>query len=118
MIISIKNLTLNTIVGIYEFEQNQKQRVIINMLIEYDNGKSSKSDKIEDTLNYHIICDKISEYVENNSFRLLERLVYEVSQIVLKNPQVKSVDVEIDKPDAPIDNIESVSVREKYYSNK
>jgi FolB domain-containing protein len=110
MIVKIKNLTVEGTLGIYEFEQRKKQRIIVNLEIDFDEGNSQISDSIHDSMNYHPICDGITKMISEGTFQLIERVAYLVGQQVLSYPQVRSVKVEIDKPDAPIIGLESVSV--------
>ncbi|HCR85884.1 MAG TPA: dihydroneopterin aldolase [Alphaproteobacteria bacterium] len=114
MIVKIKNLTIEGILGIYEFEQRKKQRIVVNLEIDFDEGDAPKTDSIHSTMNYHPICDGIRKMLAENNFQLVERVVYVVGQYVLSYAQVRSVKVEIDKPDAPIEGLESVSVSEFY----
>lgn len=110
MIIKIKNLRVEAVIGVYDTEKKYKQPLLINLEIDYNEGVAPKTDRIDDTLNYHTVTDRVREYVENTKFDLLEKLVEEISKIVLSYEKVHSVSIQIDKPEAPIQGIESVSV--------
>ena len=98
--ITIKNLRLRTIIGLYDWERDVKQDIIINIAIEFDASASAASDRLEDTVDYHQMTLRITEEVENSSFHLIERLADRVLKIVLEEPKVQSAKVRIDKPDA------------------
>jgi dihydroneopterin aldolase len=112
--IKIKNLTGHCIIGVYEEEKHKKQKVIVNIEIDYDEGVAGESDSIEDTLNYHPICDWINNIIAKKEFELIEALVEEIGSYIISLDRVSEVYVEIDKPDAPIAGIESISVSKKF----
>lgn len=100
MIIRIKNLRLRTIIGIFDWEREHKQDLILNMRLEFDGSKASSSDKIEDAVDYKKINKKIIDFVEKSDFFLLEKLAQSVVDLMLENPKVTRAQVEIDKPGA------------------
>jgi D-erythro-7,8-dihydroneopterin triphosphate epimerase len=114
MIIRVKNLQCETVIGVYEQEKTQKQPILINLRIKYDEGKAPTSDNINDTINYHLLVDKIKSHVENNKFELVERVVEEVGQIVMQNDKVISCKVEVDKHKGPLKYIDSFSVSKSF----
>lgn len=97
-VIQIKNLRLRTIIGIEEWERENKQDVIINVSIEYNAGDSIKSDQISDTVDYKIITKKIIKLVETSNFFLLEKLADKILKIVTESRKVLSATVKVDKP--------------------
>lgn len=99
-IIRVKNLRLRTYIGIKEDEINNKQDVIINLVIHYCAESARNSDNMDDALNYRTITKKIIHLVENNRFSLLEHFTSEVLAIASGHPWVKFASAEIDKPHA------------------
>ena len=59
MIIKIENLRLRTVIGIYDWEKEVKQDLVINVSIFFDGEKSSVTDDIKDTVDYKSINKKI-----------------------------------------------------------
>ena len=111
MIIKIDNLRLRTIIGINDWEKKNKQDVIINLEIEFNGLKASKTDNIDDTVNYKTLNKKIIKYVENSDFNLLERMAGGIADLILDNKKIKKVTVRIDKPGA-LRFADSVSITE------
>lgn len=109
MIIRIKNLRLRTVVGIFDWEKKIKQDVVINVEIHFNGAKAIESDSIEYTVDYKQITKKIIDYVENNSFNLIEKIAGDVSAIVIQDNNVKRTEVEVEKPGA-LRYADSVSV--------
>jgi len=100
MIIKIENLKLRTIVGIYDWEKEKKQDVIINIEMEFDGTKAIETDSIDDTIDYKTITKEIIEIVEGQEFNLIERIAGEAMKIVMRNEKVQKASVRVDKPGA------------------
>ncbi|HEY7773927.1 MAG TPA: dihydroneopterin triphosphate 2'-epimerase [Marinagarivorans sp.] len=96
-IIRIKNLRLRTYIGIKEEEINNRQDVIINAVIHCQAQAAVESNIIDDALNYRTICKAIIKLVEDQRFALLERMTYEILEIVMAHPDVLKGEVEVDK---------------------
>lgn len=111
MIIQIENLRLRTIVGIYDWEKKAKQDIVINVELEFDGNKASKSDNIEDTVDYKTINKKIISFVEDGDFNLLERIAGGIADIAFENSSVSKATVRVDKPGA-LRFADSVSITE------
>lgn len=98
--ISIKGLRLRTYIGIKEEEINNKQDIVIDIVIRYDASKAAESDSINSALNYRTITKKVISHVENGKFHLLEKLTKDVLNIAFEDNAVEYVQVEIQKPHA------------------
>lgn len=99
-IIRIKNLRLRTFIGIKDDEIQNKQDVIINIIIHYCAEKARNSDNMDDALNYRTITKNVIALVENNRFSLLEHLTSKVLSLASEHDWVEFASVEIDKPHA------------------
>lgn len=100
MIIKIENLKLRTIVGIYDWEKEKKQDVIINIEMEFDGTKAIETDSIDDTIDYKTITKEIIDMVEGQEFNLIERIAGDAMKIVMRNDKVQKASVRVDKPGA------------------
>lgn len=109
MIMQIKNLTTKAIIGVNDWERKKKQKVIINLELEFSGDRASETDNLEDTINYRSLTDKIIDEVEKSSFLLIEKLANHVLKIVMENTLVKKAVVEISKPGA-LEFADSVSI--------
>ena len=63
--IIIDELELSTIIGCMKNERTTKQALTLSLAIQYDISKVSKSDNIDDALNYATICHDLKEKIEN-----------------------------------------------------
>ncbi len=100
MKIRIKNLRARTIIGIFEWERNHLQEVVINIEMAFDGSKAIQSDAIEDTVDYKTLKKRILKEVEDSDFQLLEKLANHILQIIMSDFKVQKATVEVDKPHA------------------
>jgi D-erythro-7,8-dihydroneopterin triphosphate epimerase len=110
MQIHIKNLRLRAIVGIFEWERNHPQDVILNVRVDFDATDCIESDSIDDTVDYKALKKRIIQEVEKSEFYLVEKLTAHVLDLVMQDSKVVEASVEIDKPHA-LRFADSVSVR-------
>jgi len=100
MIVKIKNLRLRTIVGVYDWEKEKPQEIIINLQVTFDGAQAARTDDIQETIDYKTLRNKIIDHVEKNDFNLVEKIASDVADISIANPLAQKVVVEVDKPGA------------------
>ena len=98
--IYIRDLKLKTVIGTFPHERTAKQEVVINIIIYCDLSTASKSDSLNDTVNYKEIKLAVKDLVEDSQFLLIEKLAGEVAKVILKTAGVLSCTVTVDKPHA------------------
>lgn len=108
-LIRIKNLLVPAIIGFNPEERLNRQDVLINLEIEVEVSEAVVTDKEDSIYNYKVITKKVIAFVSESKYNLLEKLTYEVLQLVMQDERVKRAKVEIDKPRA-LRFSESVSV--------
>lgn len=97
MIIRIKNLKLESFVGVYDWEKKHKRTLVFNVAIEVDDEASAKSDKISDTVDYDKIIAKIKDYVANNYCHLIEKMAGDILDLIMQDQRIKECSLEVDK---------------------
>ena len=112
MIVNIRNLKAETLLGAYTKERSKPRPVIIHLAIDFDHVAAVASDKLKDTVDYGAIEHVIIESLPKQTFALLEGLAVHVGGLVMQNPLVREVTVEIEKPGVML-HAESVSVVHK-----
>ena len=100
MIIRIENLRLRTVVGIFDWEKDVKQDVVINVEIEFDGTEAMKKDDIQHTIDYKSITKRIISEVEGKDYNLIEKIAGDVMEIIMEDKKVQKATVKIDKPGA------------------
>jgi dihydroneopterin aldolase len=98
--IFIRTLKTEAIIGIFDWERQVKQTVIIDIEISADVRKAALSDSIEDTLNYKRIAKRVLSFVENSQFHLVETLAEQIAMLILDEFGVATVSITLSKPGA------------------
>ena len=99
-IVYIRELEVKTIIGIYDWEREQKQVVSINLEMASDICKAAESDSIEHALDYKAVAKRLIDFVENSKFFLVETLAEKITEIVLNEFSVRWVRLQLGKPGA------------------
>jgi len=96
-IIYLRDLRIETIIGIFDWEREIKQTISFDLDMAADIRKAAASDAIEDTLDYKTLSKRIIAFVEASSFQLVETLAEQVAAIILDEFNVSWVRVRLDK---------------------
>ena len=107
--IFIHALKTEAIVGIFDWERQVKQTVLIDIEFSADIRKAALSDSIDDTLNYKRVAKRVLSLVEGSQFHLVETLAEHVANLLLNDFGSPWVKVDIAKI-AMIRNVKRVGV--------
>ena len=98
--IFIKDLTAETIIGIFNWERDIRQKVIIDLEIEVDASIAASTDAISDALDYSEISQELLTHVEASDCFLVETLAEELADLILEKFKVAWVRLRLTKPEA------------------
>lgn len=99
-IIYLNDLEIETIIGIYDWEREVKQKVRISLEMAADIRQAAESDRIEDTINYKAVAKRLINYVEESRFQLVETLAEKIAHIVIHEFGIAWVRLRLNKPGA------------------
>ena len=99
-IIYLRELRVETVIGIYEWERRIRQPVIIDLEMAADIRGAAATDNIEDTLNYKAVAKRLVAFVENSEFQLVETLAERLAEIVMSEFGVPWLRLEVNKKGA------------------
>ncbi len=99
-IVYIHDLEIKTIVGVFDWEREQKQIVSIDLEMATDIRPSAEFDNIEHALDYKAVAKRVIKFVEDSEFSLVETLAEQVANLVLTEFEVPSLKLRIGKPGA------------------
>ena len=99
-IIYLKDLRIDTIIGVYDWERRTRQTIILDIEIGTDISRAAKSDAIEDTLNYKAVAKRLISFVENSEFQLVETLAEHIAEILLKDFDINWLRLTLNKQGA------------------
>ena len=83
-IVFIKQLEIETVIGIYDWERKIRQTVSLDLEMGSDNRKAAASDHIDDALNYKAVAKRLISFVEQSNFELVETLAERICEIIMQ----------------------------------
>ncbi len=98
--IFIHALKTEAIIGIFDWERQVKQAVIVDIEISADVRKAALSDSIHDTINYKRIAKRVLAFVEASKFHLVETLAEHIAMLILDDFGIAWVRISLSKPGA------------------
>ena len=108
-ILSIEGLKVDTTIGVYKWEREVKQSVIIDLVLEIKNTNSAFQDSIESAVDYTAVSDVVSNLVQSSSYLLIESLAEAIAKQILKEFAIRKVRLKLSKPSA-IQSASNVSI--------
>ena len=108
-VVFIKGLKVDTVIGIYDWEREIRQEIVLDIEMSADVSNAATTDNIEQALNYKDVCRRLSEFVKASEFLLVESLAEEICQIIINEFNVNWVRLKLDKGEA-ITGAEGVGV--------
>ena len=99
-IVFIRDLQIETIIGIYDWERKVRQIVSLDIDMASDIKKAADSDNIDDTLSYKTVAKRLIAFVEQSEFELVEALAEKICEIILEEFNVPWVRLTLNKPGA------------------
>ena len=73
-IVFLRGLRIETTIGIYDWEKQIKQPVVLDLEMGADVAKGAATDRIEDALDYKRVSKRLKEFVSGSRFELVETL--------------------------------------------
>jgi dihydroneopterin aldolase len=108
--IVVKQLKLETIIGLFPWERVVKQRVLVDLELEVDIVKAALTDDLEFVVNYAEVCERVTLLADKGQFKLLETFVERIAEMILRDFDVSWVRVSVHKTDV-MPQVASVGVQ-------
>ena len=96
-IIFISELKIETLIGIYQWEQKVPQTIQLDLEIGLPGKHAAKSGKIGDTIDYSKIVGRIEQMFKEQHFMLLEKACESVADIITREFEAPWVKISIAK---------------------
>lgn len=111
--IRIRGLRIFAHHGVFQEETRLGQTFVVNATLYTSTREGGLRDSLEDTISYADVCLFLTDYLQKNTWKLLEAAVEHTCRALLQRfPLLRGVDLELEKPSAPIPlPFDSVSVR-------
>ncbi len=99
-IVYIRDLQIETVIGIYDWEREIKQTVSLDVDMAADIRAAAKSDNIDDTLSYKTVAKRLIGFISSSEFLLVEAMAEECAEIIMKEFNVPWLRLRLSKPGA------------------
>lgn len=99
-LIYIRDLKIDCVIGVYEWERRVKQTVILDLDLGADIRRAAQTDHIDDTVNYKAVAKRLMAYIGASEFQLVETLAERAAEILLQEFNLPWVRVRVNKKGA------------------
>ena len=100
-IVRVENLRLRAFIGFIDWETEKLQDIIISYSFKYDTALASKTDDVQNAVDYKKITKKIIDFVDHKSFHLIETLAERIyTYIQSSGAALQDIKVKVEKPHA------------------
>lgn len=96
-IVFLRDLRIETVIGIYDWEREIKQTVVLDLEMAGDVRKAAASERIEDALNYKAVAKRMIQFVGESRFQLVETLAERCAEIIVREFHVPWVRLSVNK---------------------
>ena len=98
--IFIEGLTVFAQIGVYDWEQQIKQKLVFDVEMAWDCRQAAETDDVQYCLNYAQVSEFIIQYVQAKPFLLIERVAYEVTEQLQQQFGITWLRLKLSKPQA------------------
>ena len=105
----VRDLELMALIGIYDHEKRDPQRIIVNIDLSVMEGEGPQGDDISHVVSYEIVVKKVEAIIAEGHTNLVETLCEKIATACLRDKRVVAARVRVEKPDI-IPNARSVGV--------
>lgn len=101
--IRIRGLRVYAHHGVFPEETRLGQTFVVNATLFMSTRKGGLADSLEQTISYADVCQFLTEYLQQNTWKLLEAAAeHTCREMLLRFPLLREVELELEKPSAPI----------------
>ncbi|MDB9958173.1 dihydroneopterin aldolase [Oceanospirillaceae bacterium] len=96
----VHGLAVDTVIGIFDWEREIRQKVVLDVEMAVDISASAATEDIDRTVSYKDVSDRLTQFVEQSEFLLVETMAEEIAALILAEFSVPFVRIKLGKPDA------------------
>ena len=108
-IIFLHGLKCECTIGVWEWEKQITQTLLLDLDLSTDISRSAASDQLEDTINYKAVAERVIEFAQTSKFQLIETLAEEIARIIREEFGIGWVRVKVNKGGA-VKDVNNVGV--------
>ena len=96
----IEGLQVEAVIGIHPWERGVRQKLLLDVVMSFDNRVPAASDEIGDAHDYEAIATRLVAFASKTQVRLVETLAERCAALVLEEFGVRKVKLTLTKPGA------------------
>lgn len=100
--ITIRGIEVFAHHGVLSSEKENGQTFLVDVELLLDLSDAAVSDRLEDTIDYGEIAQRIHEVVGSERWDLIEKVAGRVAEVGMQDRRVSQIKVTVHKPEAPI----------------
>lgn len=99
-IIFIQDLAVEAVIGVTAAERSRRQLLRLSLEMAADIRAAAVSDRLDDTVDYYAVAQRLSEYAADTECHLLEALAEQLAMLVMAEFGVSWLRLTLAKPGA------------------
>jgi len=100
--IELRGLKVRGHHGVFDHERRDGQDFLVDVTVWMDLGRAALSDDLADSLDYGALAQRAAHIVSGPARNLIETVAGEIADDVMRDDRVRTVEVSVHKPAAPI----------------
>jgi dihydroneopterin aldolase len=96
-IVFLRGLRIETTIGIYDWEKQIRQPVILDLEMSTDVARAAATDRIEDAVDYKAVSKRLQKFVSESRFELVETLAERCAAILVDEMGIGWVRLSVNK---------------------
>jgi dihydroneopterin aldolase len=100
-IIFIHELLIETTIGVHPWERDLRRTLRLDLELGADIRPAAATDRLEDTLDYQAVAQRISHFAAASDFHLVETLAEQLAELLLREFAVPWLRLTLHKPGVP-----------------
>jgi dihydroneopterin aldolase len=109
-LIFIEGFTGHTVIGIHDSELHRPQPLVIDVHAGLPRSRACDTDRIGDTIDYGVVCERLRRLLVEHRLRLLEAFAETIAEILIDEFGARWVRVKVVKP-KKFDDVAAVGVQ-------
>lgn len=102
-LVFVRGLALDTVIGVYGWEREVRQRLVVDIEMAWDTAPAAASDDVEHALDYAAVSAALRDFAAGQSFQLIEALAEALAALIMRDFGVAWLRLRLGKPGAVVE---------------